>query len=735
MKKSNFKFIVSFVLACFLATSYPFSASSAEFNPNFIISDEETQDAKAWGKDEIKNFLQSKGSFLSNYITTDFTGVTKPATDIIYEAAQNYQINPKFLLVTLQKEQSLITDDSPTQKQLNWAAGYAVCDSCSMDDPAIQSHKGFGMQVDNAAGIMRWYYDNKDRSIVKKKDQPITIDNTQVVPQSWATAFLYTYTPHLHGNSNFWRIWNTWFQQFYPNGTLLYSASTTEYWLVQDNARRKFKNVSTLVSRLDPKTAITVSDVDLNNFKLGPEISFSNYSILKAGSTTYLLDYDTLRPFASDEVVRAIGYNPQEIIEVSPADIVGYKIGAIINASTTAPTGVIYQITDQNNVFYLLKDGELQPLLDGSVVKSNYRNLPIEKHKTVDLTKYTLREIPLTHQDGTLLQADNGPIFVMESGKKRRLADQETFSAMGYKKTNILKISVTQLINIPEGEKIYLNSNLLSAKNKFLGDSEAVVTDMFGSKLPAYLVAEYPSGRIISGKNIDQQSPIGSITKLLTAYETLSGTYNPATTVTYSEKKFALGTNKLKLKEGDKITAENLLKGMLIGSANAAARMLPMAIGETEETAVSNINDILSEWGADNTTITDTSGWDAGNISSPRDLLKIFTKIRANDKIKELIFETEGTIKKVSKNKVASNVYFKNTNELLAKSGRNYRILGSKTGYTDEGGATLVMLVESRKTKKQYLIVTLGNRATNRFDEPGRIATWIAKGDVKIATK
>jgi hypothetical protein len=165
------KIAIFFVLAGILAA--PLAQAQSDFNPQFIISDQELLSVGNWSRFDVQNFLDSKGGYLRNLVTTDASGTRKTAADIIFDAAVRYQVNPKYLLVTLQKEQSLITDDSPTNKQLDWAAGYAVCDSCSMSDPRIQKHKGFGQQVDDAAGIMRWYYDNRDNPIVIKKDTPI----------------------------------------------------------------------------------------------------------------------------------------------------------------------------------------------------------------------------------------------------------------------------------------------------------------------------------------------------------------------------------------------------------------------------------------------------------------------------------------------------------------------------------------------------------------------------------
>ena len=111
--------------------------AQVEFNPQFIISDEEMQSIANWAQSDIQKFLQDRGSYLTTLIAEDADGLLKSAAEIIYETAIRYQINPKFLLVTLQKEQSLVTDDTPTQKQLDWATGYGVCDSCNLNGDTL----------------------------------------------------------------------------------------------------------------------------------------------------------------------------------------------------------------------------------------------------------------------------------------------------------------------------------------------------------------------------------------------------------------------------------------------------------------------------------------------------------------------------------------------------------------------------------------------------------------------
>ena len=69
-------------------------------------------------------------------------------------------------------------------------------------------------------------------------------------------------------------------------------------------------------------------------------------------------------------------------------------------------------------------------------------------------------------------------------------------------------------------------------------------------------------------------------------------------------------------------------------------------------------------------------------------------------------------------------------------AGRGYKILASKTGYTDEAGAVMLMLVQSRKNvKQQYIIITMGNNnRAKRFAEPNKLAEWSLKASATMAS-
>ena len=483
---------------------------------------------------------------------------------------------------------------------------------------------------------------------------------------------------------------------------------------------------------------VSVAESELTNYESGPDISLPNYSILKNEyGKFYLLDYDTLRPFESDNTVRQLGYNPDETIDVTSADLTGYTNGPIITASSTAPAGVIFQITDMDNKLYFLKDNKFYPITEKNLLSANYNSAPIEKHKRKDLAEFPIVYAAPTIKDGLLLKdTDSGQIFVVEGEKKRLLADSDTFDAMGYKKENVISVDFKTLMTIPDGEKIFLNSNLINSKDKFLGDSEVQVKDLYGSKLPAYLLAEYPSGRIVSGKNIDTQLSMASLTKLITALTVINKKYKPDSVITYSNKKYGVEGGNLNIKDGEKIKAKDAFGAMLVGSANNTTRMLAQSTGVNEVDFIKLMNTNLETWGMDNTKVADVTGLDEKNKSTPRDLLKIFIKAFKNEDIKTTVAKTTYVFKEVlNKDKTPTHT-IKNTNKLVEKAGKNYQILASKTGYIEEAGSNLIMLFKNNKDKKQYVLITMGNPDyANRFVEPNKVAEWIASAKTTLAIK
>ena len=144
MKKLVKQLTSWFVLATLLFALSPVLAD--DFNPNYLLSDEEMQNWRSMSRGDIQAFLDEYGGKIARLRTEDKDGKKQRTSEIIYQSAKEYKINPKYLLVKLQKEQSLITDKSPSQKQLDGATGYGITDGCGWSCATYKENKGFGKQ-------------------------------------------------------------------------------------------------------------------------------------------------------------------------------------------------------------------------------------------------------------------------------------------------------------------------------------------------------------------------------------------------------------------------------------------------------------------------------------------------------------------------------------------------------------------------------------------------------------
>ena len=467
------------------------------FNPNKIISDDEFFDYSSMSTQDIQSFLQSKNSYLANYITTNAYGTTKSAAEIIYDASNNNYdcygvktlsanpteaetqqkckkittVNPKLLLVLLQKEESLIEDDSPSQTHLDWATGYGIFDgmlTCSPFDSCYK-YKGFGQQVDNAAWQF-WNYANRPANYTYKVGQVYTISNTAdpycttsnqtmtVIPENKATAALYNYTPHVfNGNYNFYKLWQRYFPttiKSYPDGSLLQATGDPDIYLIESGKKRPFASWSAFISRFQVNQVINVSSTELDNYPPGDAIKFPNYSLVQTpDKKIYLLVDKEKRPFASPAVFKKIGFNPEEVDSASVADLSIYSLGKTITATSTYVTGVLMQDSKTGGIFYVI-DGTKAPLTDKILLSTKFKDVKITKTTTKILNTYT-KVAPVLLNDGTLVKTDSFPtVYLISNGKKRPFADGTVFTQLGYNSKNIITVSSQFLSNYDQGDPI-----------------------------------------------------------------------------------------------------------------------------------------------------------------------------------------------------------------------------------------------------------------------------------------
>ncbi len=205
----------------------------------------------------LKDYSQSVQAISNNDASLckgSISSGSKSAAQIIYEVAQACRINPKVLLVLLQKEQSLVTDDWPWSIQYRSATGYGCPDTA----PCDAEYYGFFNQVYQAAKAYKRYQANTaDYNYVAGRNNTILWNpnagcgSSSVYIENQATAGLYIYTPYRpnnaalsnlygsgdscssYGNRNFWRFFNDWFGSTRGDG---FQPLATPRWMQIKNS-------------------------------------------------------------------------------------------------------------------------------------------------------------------------------------------------------------------------------------------------------------------------------------------------------------------------------------------------------------------------------------------------------------------------------------------------------------------------------------------------------------------
>ncbi len=469
-------------ILCFLALLVSVflgnAALAGNFDPNNIISDEEMLDANAMSLSDIEAFLRNQGGYISKNTFANYAGIIKTAAQIIYDAANNFDcdgtgveasaplalkeqkcqkitINPKFLLVLLQKEQSLITEQSPSQSQLDWATGYGCPDGGGCND----RWRGFGKQV-NSAALQFFDYLKNPQNYGFRAGQTYTVSNTgrpamQVTPANKATAGLYNYTPHVYnGNYNFHNLWMRYFTFSYPNNTLLQIKGEPGVWLIQNGMKRPFLTKGALTSRYDIKKVIQVNKSVLDKYPKGAPIKFPQYSLVRSpDGAIYLLIDDTKRKMESTEVFRKIGFNPEEVMGASWDDVSAYSDGTPITATSSYPTGALLQDQVSGGVYYVT-EGTKAPLWDRSLLNTKFKWKSITKETPEKLASYTTVE-PAIFNDGELLKSNISPaVYVIDNKKKRPITSGKIFEELGYSWNNIITVPQKILDLYGDGEAV-----------------------------------------------------------------------------------------------------------------------------------------------------------------------------------------------------------------------------------------------------------------------------------------
>jgi D-alanyl-D-alanine endopeptidase (penicillin-binding protein 7) len=244
----------------------------------------------------------------------------------------------------------------------------------------------------------------------------------------------------------------------------------------------------------------------------------------------------------------------------------------------------------------------------------------------------------------------------------------------------------------------------------------------------AAVIVDLSGGGDYYAKNPDAVRPIASISKLMAAILVLDQgiKLDATTTITKDDKKVAWKGARSRMLEGTTFYNRDLLHAALIASDNRAVPALGRAVGLSPEQMAKAMTRKAHALGLVHTEFKDPTGLDDGNVSTPRETVRMLQVALKNPVIAEILKKPHYVVQAVGR---GGSIEYTNTDMLVR--GGHWQVFGGKTGYTDI--ARYCLVVAAHVGDREVGMAFLGAEGKlTRFGDFTRAADWLlARADLK----
>lgn len=330
---------------------------------------------------EVPKTTPSQGIPANNYGGKAIPAGAKSAAQIISDAARQYNISPKVLLVKLGTESAgpLTSDDWPMLRQYTYAMGAHCPDSGPGGSANCDSnYAGFSIQMYKAAELLRYYLDSMNQNWWPYK-KPYQTNNilwnvvergcggSNVYIETSGTAALYTYTPYqpnraalnnmygtgdncsAYGNRNFWRVFNDWFGPTLMNSSFLRTVDNATLYLVSGNNKYPISDIN-LFNALYPLGGVGfVSQSYLDTKTTAQTLG---RTIRSSDGTIYFYDAGIRLPFGSCAQIAAYGSDCGAAVQLQDYQINQLNIGPQMSNVLATTSGKVFYMDGKKREVY-----------------------------------------------------------------------------------------------------------------------------------------------------------------------------------------------------------------------------------------------------------------------------------------------------------------------------------------------------------------------------------------------
>lgn len=217
--------------------------------------------------------------------------------------------------------------------------------------------------------------------------------------------------------------------------------------------------------------------------------------------------------------------------------------------------------------------------------------------------------------------------------------------------------------------------------------------EAIGTSAASAILLDVDSGRVLYEQNADARMLIASTTKILTALVAVRDG-NLSDVVTVSRAAAYTEGSSMYLKEGEELTLETLLYGLMLCSGNDAAVAIAEHVGGSVQGFVKRMNETARELGMEHSSFANPNGLDdEKHYSTARDMAYLARAAVENETVLRIASTRTVTI---------GGRTMTNHNKLLSMA---EGCVGLKTGYTRAAGRTLVSCAQ--RNGQRLVAVTL----------------------------
>lgn len=226
----------------------------------------------------------------------------------------------------------------------------------------------------------------------------------------------------------------------------------------------------------------------------------------------------------------------------------------------------------------------------------------------------------------------------------------------------------------------------------------------------AAILIDRDTGKIIYEKNMDEQLPPASMTKIMTLLLVMeaieAGELSYDEKIVISENASSMGGSQVFLDAGEEMTVNDLIKAVAIASGNDASVALAERLAGSEKAFAEKMNDKAKELGLKNTTFHNASGLPEDNHhSTAHDMAMIAKELLKYEQITKYTSIYEDYLREGNENEF----WLVNTNKLV----HFYPYVdGLKTGYTSE--AKFSLTATAKKNDMRLISVVMGAGSTKK---------------------